>query len=213
MLVLQTKSTTCYGKKSRRGWASGSGRCEWLGPLVVRFFPQPVAPERMLKFEPTLPEALRELGREIVEWTCNALEFAEVNTRFSNRKNWEQVRRGNQYSLHMLASQNDPANNHASLVVDFGHIVSLPIDFLGDYADSLGDGWRLTSPFLEHFSQAFARFFMRPSVSDFFLLIGDGCTLPYPFPRGPLVCSASNDRRTSSRVPMGTNIWYRYWPG
>jgi len=88
-------------------------------------------------------------------------EFAEVNTQFSKRKNWEQVRRGNQHSLQMLASQDDPSNNDASLVVDFGHIVSLPISYLGDHADSLRDRWRLTSPFLEHFSQAFARFFMR----------------------------------------------------
>jgi hypothetical protein len=45
--------------------------------------------------------------------------------------------------------------------VDFGHIVSLPLDYLADHAESLGNRWRLRSPFLEHFSQAFARFFMR----------------------------------------------------
>ena len=88
-------------------------------------------------------------------------EFAEVNQHFANHKNWEQVRRGNQHSLHMLSSHDHPTYNDASLVVDFGHIVSLPIGYLGDHAESLGDRWRLTSPFLEHFSQAFARFFMR----------------------------------------------------
>ncbi|MFO0177729.1 MAG: hypothetical protein ACK55P_11070, partial [Planctomyces sp.] len=51
--------------------------------------------------------------------------------------------------------------NKHSFVVDFGHIVSLPIDYLEDHAASLGVRWRLGSPFLEHYSQAFARFFMR----------------------------------------------------
>ncbi|MFV1966514.1 MAG: hypothetical protein ACC628_13905 [Pirellulaceae bacterium] len=88
-------------------------------------------------------------------------EFSEVNQHFSTRKNWEHVRRGNQHSLHMLASHDDPANNDKSLVVDFGHIVSLPIGYLADHAEYLGGRWRLSSPYLEHFSQAFARFFMR----------------------------------------------------
>lgn len=48
-----------------------------------------------------------------------------------------------------------------SLVVDFGNIVSLLIDYLEDHAAGMGDRWRLGSPFLEHYSQAFARFFMR----------------------------------------------------
>lgn len=48
-----------------------------------------------------------------------------------------------------------------SMVVDFGHIVSLPIDYLENHAALIGNRWRLGSPFLEHYSQAFARFFMR----------------------------------------------------
>lgn len=88
-------------------------------------------------------------------------EFAASNPHFSNRKNWEQVRRGNRHSLHMLASHENPSDNEASMVVDFGHIVSLPARYLGEHTDALGDRLRLISPFLEHFSQAFARFFMR----------------------------------------------------
>jgi len=45
--------------------------------------------------------------------------------------------------------------------VDFGLILSLPFPGLTRHANSLGDRWRLQPPFLEHFSQAFARFFMR----------------------------------------------------
>ena len=38
---------------------------------------------------------------------------------------------------------------------------ALPSDHLTDHAAQLGPPWRLRSAFLEHFSQAFARFFMR----------------------------------------------------
>lgn len=88
-------------------------------------------------------------------------EFCESNPHFTNTKNWESVRLGKQHSLHMLAQHDFPENNGKSLVVDFGHIVSLPMEYLGTHADSLGRRWRLSPPFLEHFSQAFARFFMR----------------------------------------------------
>jgi hypothetical protein len=37
----------------------------------------------------------------------------------------------------------------------------VPYAYLTQHAESLGLRWRLESPFLEHFSQAFARFFMR----------------------------------------------------
>jgi hypothetical protein len=63
--------------------------------------------------------------------------------------------------LHLLASPEHPQDNRDSLVVDFGQIVSLPIDYLTRHAESLKRRWRLNSPFLEHFSQSFARFFMR----------------------------------------------------
>ena len=71
------------------------------------------------------------------------------------------MRKGRVEGLHLLASAEQPDNNRASLVVDFGHIVSVPFAYLATHADSLGEHWRLDSPFLEHFSQAFARFFMR----------------------------------------------------
>jgi hypothetical protein len=96
-------------------------------------------------------------------------EFAAVNPKFTQHKNWEPVRRGNVFGLHMVASHDAPDSNTASLVVDFGHIVSLPIQYLTTHAASMGSRCRLSSPYLEHFSQAFARFFMRvglPSTID-----------------------------------------------
>lgn len=88
-------------------------------------------------------------------------EFETVNPTFARRGEWEQVRKGRRDGLHLLASPDNPNDNRAAFVVDFGHIVSLPLAYLSQHADSLGERWRLKSPFLEHFSQSFARFFMR----------------------------------------------------
>jgi len=93
--------------------------------------------------------------------------FEEINHGFTKKGAWENVRKGRVEGLHLLASPEHPENNRESLVVDFGHIVSLPSEYLSSHAESLENRWRLNSPFLEHFSQAFARFFMRvglPSV-------------------------------------------------
>jgi len=88
-------------------------------------------------------------------------EFEAANPMFSQRLGWEQVRKGRAEALHLLASPEAPSDNQSAYVVDFGHIVSVPIAYLGGHAESLGRRWRLAPPFLEHFSQAFARFFMR----------------------------------------------------
>ena len=88
-------------------------------------------------------------------------EFSEFNPHYSNTKNWESVRRGQVHALHLIRSHDEPDINTKSFVVDFGHIVSLPIEYLSDHATALGPRHRLRPPFLEHFSQAFARFFMR----------------------------------------------------
>lgn len=88
-------------------------------------------------------------------------EFEVINPAFGKKGNWENVRKGRVEALHLLGALENPADNRSALVVDFGHIVSLPIEYLENHALSLGPRWRLNSPFLEHFSQSFARFFMR----------------------------------------------------
>lgn len=88
-------------------------------------------------------------------------EFESINPHYGAKGRWEEVRKGRIEGLHMLASPERPDNNREALVVDFRQIISLPFAYLTDHANSLGQRWRLQSPFLEHFSQAFARFFMR----------------------------------------------------
>jgi hypothetical protein len=88
-------------------------------------------------------------------------EFEKVNPRFARRGMWNEVLKGRVEGLHLLASPTEPQNNREALVVDFREIYSLPNEYLVRRAEDSGLRWRLRSPFLEHFSQAFARFFMR----------------------------------------------------
>ena len=87
--------------------------------------------------------------------------FEERNARFKQKGKWEEVRKGRVEGLHLLASPEDPEDNKKALVVDFGEIFSLPPEYLRRRAEQVRARWRLSSPFLEHFSQAFARYFMR----------------------------------------------------
>jgi hypothetical protein len=73
----------------------------------------------------------------------------------------EGIRQGNTTRLHLLASPEDSIDQWKSLIVDFRLLYTLPIGFLEDLAQGAGPRWRLRSPYVEHLSQAFARFFMR----------------------------------------------------
>lgn len=88
-------------------------------------------------------------------------EFEKRNPEFQKKGKWNEVRKGRMEGLHMLGSPTNPDNNREALVVDFREIYSLPYEYLVKHAIQLGPRRRLKSPFLEHFSQAFARFFMR----------------------------------------------------
>jgi len=84
-----------------------------------------------------------------------------INPASTKKGAWERVRQGRVEGIHLLASMHDSADNRQCFVIDFHEIYSLPIAYLKSHASSLEHRWRLQSPYLEHFSQAFARFFMR----------------------------------------------------
>lgn len=88
-------------------------------------------------------------------------EWEETNPEFRAKGRWETVRQGRIEGLHLLAGLQGPDVNNSSLVVDFRQIYSLPIGYLIAHAERAGQRARLRSPYLEHFAQAFARFFMR----------------------------------------------------
>lgn len=88
-------------------------------------------------------------------------EFENSDARFSSKGRWEEVRRGKIEGLFLLPGIHDPQDNQDAMVVDFRLIVSLPIAYLARHAQELNGRPRLQSPYVEHFSQSFARFFMR----------------------------------------------------
>ena len=47
---------------------------ESISELMVSFLSQPVSPETFLQFELGLQKILRELGRKVMEFTCNECE-------------------------------------------------------------------------------------------------------------------------------------------
>jgi hypothetical protein len=97
-------------------------------------------------------------------WPVPEFEQAQPDQGISPKRwadRWNNVRKGREPGLHLLASPTEPANARAALVADFREIYSLPYEYLLRRAAALTTRWRLRSPYLEHFSQAFARFFMR----------------------------------------------------
>ncbi len=91
----------------------------------------------------------------------SVVEFEQASPQMAKGGRWESVRKGREEGLHLLSSPVYPDNNRECLVVDFREIYSSALDFLTQHAVAQGARWRLKSPYLEHFSQAFARFFMR----------------------------------------------------
>lgn len=75
------------------------------------------------------------------------------------KSHWENVRKGRVPSQHLIpnATEDGP---WLSSIVDFTKLFTLPYAYLVKKAEQT-PRYRLRSPYLEHFSQAFARFFMR----------------------------------------------------
>ncbi len=88
-------------------------------------------------------------------------KYELINEELKKKGRWEEVRKGRVEGLHLLSSFTHPDDGRDALVVDFREVHSLPFELLVQHALECGPRWRLKSPYLEHFSQAFARFFMR----------------------------------------------------
>jgi len=92
-------------------------------------------------------------------WSLSELEATD--DRFKPPKMKEEVRRGNVPAYHMLARCDTDEFRREIQIVDFRTVFSVPFEFLTEMAQRRGKRLRLLSPYREHLSQAFARFFMR----------------------------------------------------
>ena len=106
-------------------------------------------------------------GREKVEEVLfctiwNRSELAELpGGDLSAIAGMEQVRKGRLTGLQMLNKCELPNVERDFRVVDFRRTYTLPLDFCREFSEKSQDRIRLLSPYREHLSQGFARFFMR----------------------------------------------------
>jgi hypothetical protein len=97
-------------------------------------------------------------------WPLSELENVEdekVRNFFRSRKGKEDIRRGYVPSYHMLAACDLEGFQREIQIVDFRTVFSVPFQFITEMARRQSRRLRLQSPYREHLSQAFARFFMR----------------------------------------------------
>jgi len=92
-------------------------------------------------------------------WPLN--EFEKRSDFFKNKKGKEEIRRGNVPGYHLLNKCKTDGFEIEYSVVDFRSVYSVPFDFIVELAQKRDKRLRLLSPYREHLSQAFARFFMR----------------------------------------------------
>ena len=103
-------------------------------------------------------------GKAAMVALCRAYtlqKYEELIPAVAKKGRWEEIRQSRREGLHLLGGRDNPDDNRQAILVDFHEIHSLPVGYLRRHAEQLGPRDRLQSPFLEHFSQAFARFFMR----------------------------------------------------
>lgn len=160
-------------------WVSVSGRELNQGDLLPNCLVPVFAPEDLAGEEATIP--LQQADLIIATQSCDleqgdALfvvlariltmeEFERANSMMKG-KQWNQVVKRRIEYLLMLHSPTAPDDAKSSLVVDFRQIVSLPVKWTEDHADTLEERWRLKSPYLEDFSQAFGGYFARVAVPN-----------------------------------------------
>lgn len=89
-------------------------------------------------------------------------DYNEPGNLFADLNVLEQIRKGSRPAYFLLNTCNiDGYNDLGFRVVDFRNVYSLPIGFVRSQASKNNPRIRLSPPYREHLSQAFARFFMR----------------------------------------------------
>jgi hypothetical protein len=142
-------------------------------PLVRPSFPE-------AGVDGSVPIDVREMDVIVLTQSCDLLAdktplvvvaeihsldvFEETNEAFKAKGKWTEVAKGRIEGLHLLHGHGEPNNGRECIIVDFRQIMTLPINYVGQFANNSGERWRLCSPYLEGMSQAFGRYFMRVAL-------------------------------------------------
>ena len=92
---------------------------------------------------------------------CPVFPLSDFGEKFKGSGAKEGLRRGYQPAYHLLNTCCLQGFKKEYLVVNFRSVYSVPFEVLTRRAKESGKRLRLLSPYREHLSQAFARFFMR----------------------------------------------------
>ncbi len=84
-----------------------------------------------------------------------------MDVALGSKNTWKAILKGREHRYSMLDGWHSAGISIGVRIVDFGRIFSLPKSFVSQFAASQGRRLRLRSPYREHLSQSFARFFMR----------------------------------------------------
>lgn len=88
-------------------------------------------------------------------------ELEKNNNIFSDINKKEDLRRGYFPYLHLLDKVSDKNFNNELLIVNFRNIYTTNNEYLKKFVSEQPERIALKSPYIEHLSQSFARFFMR----------------------------------------------------
>lgn len=154
---------------------------DYLPGIQVPLFQSPFVPEPEVGAEAEGRAEVQVRDVIVVSQTCDLAngklrfvalcsvnriaELEELDRGWAKR--WKDVAKGRHEGLHLLGSCGNPDEYRTALVVDFREIISLPLGYVQRHAYDCGSRWRLKSPYLEHLSQAFGRFYMRVALPDF----------------------------------------------
>lgn len=92
-------------------------------------------------------------------WNFAAIE--EMNKWYKSSEAKEALRRGHQPNYHLLNECEVEPFKKECFIVDFKNVFAIPTEQVNQYVNNSENRLRLLSPYREHLSQSFARFFMR----------------------------------------------------
>lgn len=87
-------------------------------------------------------------------------DFCNINPNFNNYKSKENIRRGYLPGYHLL-NKCEFMDEEDYLIVDFKSTFSVSFSFLVEFKNLAEKRIRIKSPYKEHLSQSYARFYMR----------------------------------------------------
>jgi hypothetical protein len=100
-------------------------------------------------------------------WETGRAALAQRPTEKAWNSLYEQMRKGWQWNHCLLNAFGEGDLTSGPFVVDFHKIFSLPTDFTRKWLEKEANGrLQLCSPYVEHLSQAFARYFMRVGLPE-----------------------------------------------